>query len=162
MGDRDAGGRRTLSGDDRAVSAVVGKVLEVGLILLFVAGITATLFGSVVPGYRTAAGDAVAERALAAASQEVQQAVPPNGSHVRATASVDLPATIRGRAYEVVVRNRTLVLDHPHPGVNATARPALPPAVVNVSGSWSSDRPARVVVESTPRGLAVRLTEGSP
>lgn len=149
-------------GDRRAVSAVVGKVLEVGLVLLFVAGVTASLYGGVVPSYRTASGNAVAERALAAGAQEVQQAVPPNGSRVRATVTVDLPATIRGRHYDVVVRNRTLVLDHPHPDVAATARLALPPSVVAVSGRWRSGQPARVVVQSVSGGLAVRLVEGQP
>ncbi|MEF8774092.1 MAG: hypothetical protein V5A37_05180, partial [Halobacteriales archaeon] len=115
MGDR-------VRGDERGVAAVVGKVLELGLVLLFVAAITTTLYGGAVPGYRTTAGDAVADRTLAAASQRIQQAVPPAGDRVRATATVDLPATIRGQAYAVVVRNRTLVLEHPHPGVAARAR----------------------------------------
>jgi hypothetical protein len=137
-------------------------VLELGLVLLFLAAVTATLYGGVVPEYRTAAGDQVADRTLAAASQQVQQAVPPNGSRVSATATVDLPATIRGRHYEVRVSNRTLVLDHPRPGVDARARLALPPSGVAVTGNWSSGRPARVVVEQVSGGLAVRLAEGSP
>lgn len=151
---------RDLAGDDRAVAPAVGKVLEVGLVMLFVGALTTTLYGGVVPDYRTAAGDEVADRVAAAASQQVEAAIPPNRSRVRSVTAVDLPETIRGEYYEVVVRNRTLVLDHPHPDVTASARLSLPDAVVDVSGSWSSNERAWVVVESVPDGLAVRLEGG--
>lgn len=145
---------------DRAVAPTAGKLLEVGLVMLYLGVVAAALYGGAVPGYRSAAGDAVAERTLAAASQDVQQAIPPNGSHVEATAQVELTDTIRNRPYAVRVDGRDLVLDHPHPAVTARARVALPPSVVAVSGNWSSTTPARVVVVGTPRGLVVRLEEG--
>lgn len=146
--------------DARAVAPVVGKVLEVGLVLAYVGLVTSTLFGGVVPDYRSAAGDAVADRTAAAAAQRIQQAVPPNATAVRARARVRLPTTIRGRPYDVVVRNRTLVVDHPHPAVAAEVRLALPAAVVSVRGRWHSGRPAAVVVRSVSDGLAVRLRSG--
>lgn len=151
---------RRLPADERGVAPVVGKVLEVGLVMLFVGALTAALYGGVVPDYRTTAGDEVAERVVASGSQQVQAAVPPNRSNVRSVAEVDLPETIRGRGYEVVVRNRTLVLEHPDPTVSAQSRLALPDSVVEVSGSWSSHERAWVVVESVPGGLAVRLEGG--
>lgn len=149
-----------LPADQRGVAPVVGKVLEVGLVVLFVGAVTAALYGGVVPDYRTAAGDEVADRVVASGSQQVQAAVPPNRSNVRSVTEVDVPETVRGRAYEVVVRNRTLVLDHPDPDVSARARLALPDSVVQVSGSWSSHERAWVVVERVPGGLAVRLEGG--
>lgn len=147
---------------DRAVAPTAGKLFEIGLVVLYVGVVAATLYGGAVPGYRSAAGDAVAERTLAAASQDVQRAVPPNGSHVAATARVELTDTIRNRPYAVRVDGRELVLDHPHPEVTARARLALPPSVESVSGNWSSTAPAWVVVEGTSRGLVVRLEEGHP
>lgn len=146
--------------DDRGVTPVVSKVLEVGLVMLFVGAVTTSLYGGIVPDARTAAGQEVADRVLASASQQVQAAVPPNRTNVRSVERVDLPETIRGRTYRVVVRNRTLVLEHPHPGVSAEARLALPDTVVEVSGSWSSTERAWVVVESVEGGLAVRLVGG--
>lgn len=146
--------------DDRAVAPVVGKAMEAGLVVLYVGLVTSALFGGVVPGYRTAAGDAVAERTVAAAAQRIQQSVPPNATGVRVQVRVRVPETIRTRAYDVAVRNRTLVVDHPHPGVDAGARLALPEAVVSASGRWDSTEPAVVVVRSVPGGLAVRLRQG--
>ncbi|PSP77036.1 hypothetical protein BRC81_11865 [Halobacteriales archaeon QS_1_68_20] len=160
--DRQTGplSRPRLPSDERGVAPVVGKVLEVGLVMLFVGAVTAALYGGVVPDYRTAAGDEVADRVVASGSQQVQAAVPPNSTDVRSVTAVDVPETIRGETYDVVVRNRTLVLDHPDPGVSAESRLALPDSVVNVSGSWSSNERAWVVVESVPGGLAVRLEGG--
>lgn len=142
----------------RAVAPVTGKLLEVGVVLLYVGLVSTALYGGVVPGYEAAAGDGVAERTLATATQRVQQAVPPNGTHVQARAAVELPDTIDGRAYELRAEGRRLVLDHP--GQDADARLALPDSVVEVSGSWSSTAPAVVSVEGTERGLVVRLEEG--
>ena len=152
--------RASRSGRDRAVSATTSKVLEIALVVLYVGLLSTALYAGAVPGYRSVAGDAVAERTLATASQRVQQAVPPNGSHVEATVRVDLPDAIRGRAYDVEVEGRRLVLDHPNPDVRAASRLALPESVVEVTGTWSSTRPARVVVRGTSRGLVVRLEEG--
>jgi len=171
MPDRRPAGRNTPTGSDgppcspdrpgdRAAAPVVGKVLEVGLVVLFVGAVTATLYGGVVPDFRAAAGDEVADRTVAAAAQRVQAAVPPNGTAVGARAEVTLPETIESRSYRIVVRGRTLVLEHPNPDVAASARLALPESVVNVSGSWDSQRRAWIVVERTSGGLAVRLEGG--
>lgn len=52
---------------DRAVSPVVGKALEAALVVLFIGLVTTSLYGSVLPSYRTTAGDGVGERTLASA-----------------------------------------------------------------------------------------------
>lgn len=145
---------------DRAVSPATGKLLEVGLVVLFVGLASTALYGGAVPGYQSAAGAEVAERTLASASQRVQQAVPPNGSRVEASARVDLPTAIAGRQYEVRADGRRLVLVHPDPAVERSVRLALPDAVVTVSGEWSSGAPARITVRGTDAGLVVELVEG--
>lgn len=146
---------------ERGVAPATSKALEVGILSLYVGLIAVGLYAGAVPDYRSTAGDAVAERTLAAASQRVEQAVPPGGSSVSARARVTLPETIRGRRYEVRAVGRQLVLDHPHPRVRTRSDLALPPSVVDVSGSWSSDRPAVIAVRGTSRGLRVELERGA-
>jgi len=138
----------------------VGKSLEAAIVVVFLGLLTATLFGGVVPDYRTAAGDEVADRTLAAATHRVAGAVPPNGTAVSATARLDLPSTIRGEDYRIRADGRELVLDHPHAGVGGRAEVALPDHVVSVTGEWYSRRPATVRVEDRPGGVAVRLQSG--
>lgn len=149
------------AGRDRAVSAVVGKTLELGLVVMFVGLLTTTLYGGVVPDYRTTAGAEVGDRTLAAAAERIETAVPPNATAVHSERRVDLPRTIRGDQYELRTANGTLVLAHPRDEIGGRTPLALPDAVVDVSGSWRSGGDLLVVVESTDRGIAVEL-EGSP
>ena len=152
---------RTLRPDRRAVSPVVGKVMEAAIVVLYIGLLSSTLYGGLVPDYRTAAGAEVGERVLAESAQRVQQAVPPNASRVRVRAPVELPTTVRGTSYEIrATGGRTLVLDHPHVGVGGRTALALPNSVVSVAGEWESQRDAFVVVRSTPTGLEVRLVSG--
>lgn len=145
---------------DRAVAPVVGKALEAGLVVLYVGLVSAALYGHAVPAYRTAAGDAVAQRTLSAASERVQQAVPPNATSAQARFRVDLPRTIRGRAYTIRAANGTLVLDHPNPAVGGRQTLALPDSVGVVRGEWHSYRPALLVVSRSNGTLVVELREG--
>lgn len=148
---------RELGRDRRGVSPVVGKTLEVGLALLFVTMLTATLFGNAVPAARTTAGDEVGERATASAAQRIQQAVPPNATSATATYRVDLPRTIRGEGYHLRVENRTLTLDHPDPGIAASIPLALPEHVTRVDGAWWSRNESTVHVRTTGEGTVVTL-----
>jgi hypothetical protein len=140
----------------------VSKALEASIVVLYVAALSATMYGGIVPEYRTAAGAEVGERVVADTAQRVQQAVPIDARAVEVRSEVSLPRTIRGRAYSVGVENRTLVLDHPRDGVEGRARLALPETVASVRGNWSSREPAFVVVRSSAdgNGLAVRLESG--
>lgn len=146
---------------DRAQATVVGKALEVGLVVLYVGLLTTTLYGVVVPTYQAAAGESVADRTLATAAERIQQTVPPSARSVDARRTVALPATIAGAAYEIRVVDRTLVLDHPNEAIDSRLRLALPSTVDRVEGRWTSGEPARVRVSDGPNGLVVRL-EGGP
>lgn len=143
--------------DDRGVAPVVGKALETGLVLLYVALVAATMFGTVVPEYRSTAGDAVAERALATAAADVEDAIPTDARSATVSGRVDLPETIRGRTYVVRVENRTLVLDHPTTSVDGRVHLVLPESVDRVEGAWHSDDPAVVAVERTNGSVVVHL-----
>jgi hypothetical protein len=143
--------------DRRAVSPVVEQTLAIGLVVLYVSLVAVTLYAGVLPDFRTAAGDRVGDRTLATASQRLQQAVPPNATAVEGRTRVDLPATIRGDAYEIRVDGETLVLDHPDPGVGGRSRLALPDHVTRVEGRWESGDRTVVVVRRVDDGLVVRL-----
>ena len=145
----------------RAVSPVVGKTLEISIVVLYIGLLSTTLYGGVVPGFRSAAGDEMADRTLAGATQEIEDAVPPGtATAVEVRRRIELPRTIRGEPYHVRVDGRTLVLDHPDPGVGTETTLAVPAGVIRVEGSWSSTAEAFVVVERTDAGLVVRLVRG--
>lgn len=146
---------------DRAMAPVVGKALEAALVVLYVGLLTSALYGHAVPTYRTTAGDAVGERALSAATQEIQAAVPPNATDVDVRVEVPLPDAVRGEPYFLRADGMRLRLDHPHPSVGGSQRLALPGSVVSVAGEWRSDRPAILRISTTDGGLAVELVEGS-
>ncbi|WP_435118100.1 DUF7266 family protein [Halolamina sp. C58] len=144
--------------DDRGVTPAVGKALEVGIVVLFVGAMTTALYGGAVPDYRDAVGAEIGDRAVVAAAERVENAVPPAARDARTVHGVDLPRSIRGENYRIAVENRTLVLDHPAAAVDARARLALPERVVSVEGVWHSSDDAMVVVTGDRGGLRVELT----
>lgn len=146
--------------DGRAVTPVVGKTLELGLAALLIAGLVTTLYGGVVPDYRTVAGSETAERTLAGAAERVERAVPPVARAVVVDRRIPTPRTIRGRSYRIVADGERLRLVHPHPAVGAESRLLLPDRVASVRGAWQSTGTTRVVIRTTPSGLRVRLVTG--
>ena len=156
---RGDGGRGSLAGDRRGLTPAVGKALEIGVVVAFVGVLSASLYGGVVPAYRAAAGDEVADRTVAAAAERIEASIPPAAREVRAAYRVRLPTSIRGANYRVVVENRSLVLDHPDSAVDARTRLALPDRVASVAGAWESGAETVVVVTDAPGGLTVELTD---
>lgn len=149
---------RDLVEDERALTPAIGKALELGIVVLFVGVLTTALYGGAVPEYRDVVGGEVGDRAIVAAAERVENAVPPRVSDVRTVHSVDLPRSIRGENYGIAVENRTLVLDHPSPAVDARARLALPDRVNSVDGTWRSSDDTVVLVTDGADGLHVELT----
>lgn len=148
--------------DSRGATTVVAKLLTFGIVLLYVGGLTATLFGGAVPDYREAAGAELGDRVLATAADRVEGSIPPDGRAVQATRTVDLPATIEGAGYTVAIDGRSLVLEHPEDAIGGSARLALPERVASIDGAWQSGAETVVRVERGSGGLAVRLVEGDP
>ena len=144
---------------DRAVSPTVGKALELGVVVLYVSLLVTALYGGVVPTYRTAAGDELADRTLAAAADRIEGAVPQNATRVRRTVRLDLPETLRGTNYYLRVRDRTLSLDHPHPNIGRRTSLALSDDAL-VSGNVSSQNDAVIAVRADAGGVTVRLEAG--
>ena len=150
---------RRLFVDRRGLTPAVGKALEVGVVVLFVGVMTTALYGGVVPEYRDAVGDEVADRTVAAAAERVENAVPPPARQLRVVHRIDLPSSIRGAGYRIVMDGESLVVDHPAPDIAARTRLALPARVENLSGAWESGEDAVVVVTGDDDGLAIRLTD---
>jgi hypothetical protein len=144
--------------DRRGVASAVGKLYELAIVLGFVGVVTAALYGSVVPDYRTAAGVEVGDRALTTAVTRVEAAIPPGATSVHREVEVDLPATVAGDAYRIrAVNDSTLALDHPDPAIGGRARLALPERVVAVDGAWTSTGTTAVVVDGGGDRVRVRL-----
>ncbi|MFC6987939.1 hypothetical protein ACFQJD_19060 [Haloplanus sp. GCM10025708] len=142
---------------DRAVAPVVGKLLEAGIVVLFIVLLTTVLYGGVVPSYRAAVGAELGDRTLVSAADRVESAVPETGDAVSVELRVDLPETLRGAGYSIRARGRALVLDHPHPRIGGETALGLPSRVVRVEGEWESARPATVAVRGSGDGLRVTL-----
>ena len=139
------------------MSPVVSKALEATIVVLYIGLVTATLYGGVVPEYRAAAGDELAERTTAAAAADVERAVPPAVASAETRVDIVLPATIAGSSYRIHAADETLVLEHPNPGVAAKVPLVLPDSVTSVSGSWESGTRATIRVTRTDAGVEVRL-----
>jgi hypothetical protein len=124
--------------DSRAVSAVIEKVVAIGLVVLFVSGFGGALFGGVVPDYRASAADELAERSLASVADSVEAAVPASRATATVTRTVAVPSTIAGSTYRFELANRTLHLRHPEPALGATTRLAIPAAIDVHDGTVSA------------------------
>lgn len=151
---------RSLADDDRALSSVVGKSLELGLLALYVSLLVATFYGGVVPDYRTTVGGEVADRTTASVATNVEGAIPATDDavvDVSVTHEVDVPATVRGDPYVLRLADGDLRLDHPDDRLSRSVPLSLPPGVDRVEGEARSGATVVVVVESTPDGLVVRL-----
>ncbi|AUV80853.1 hypothetical protein C2R22_03570 [Salinigranum rubrum] len=146
--------------DERAAAPVAGKALEIAILVVFVGVVSAALFGSVVPTYRTAAGAEVGDRTLVAVVGQVDTAAVVTDSVVERRVAVSMPRTIRGSAYVVRAVNGnqtpTLVLDHPHAGVGG-AVPLSVPAETRVNGSLQSTSEPTVVVTQESGRIEVVL-----
>lgn len=151
---------RDLRSDDRAASAVVGKVLAAGIAVLYVAGMTTLLFGGVVPEYRAASGEELGDRVLATAAGEVESNSPAVEGEVELRTERSLPATIKDEEYEIVLSGTTLELDHPEPGIGAETEIALPPEVTVGNATWTSGDPFVVVRDGSADDRTLTISEG--
>jgi hypothetical protein len=148
-----------VTGRARAVTPAVGKALEAGIVVLFVAAVSTTLYGGVVPDARDAAGGEVGDRALEHAAAEVEASVPPAGETATVERRVSLPESIRDRGYRVAPGDGgdTLVLSHDHRSVGGSTPLVLPDRVRDVRGEWTAGGGGVVRVEPHPEGGVVAV-----
>ncbi|MXR50713.1 hypothetical protein GRX03_03705 [Halovenus sp. WSH3] len=139
-----------IAADERGMTSVVGKTLVIGIVLLYVGGMTTLLLGGVVPEYRSTAGAELGDRVLATAGGAIEQSVSEVNGTVRTNRSVDLPSTIRGRHYELELAGTRLRLRHPDPAIEGELSLALPPTMSTTNATWRSGTDLQIRV-SGPR-----------
>lgn len=144
---------------DRALAPIVGKLLEVGIVTLYLTTLLGAMYGGVVPEYRSATGEEVAERTVVSAAQEIQRAVPATTHELTVERRIDLPIEIYDRQYEIRAEDERLILDHQRSELDRTVRLALPERVEAVSGSWGSTGEQWIVVHGDHSETTVELVE---
>lgn len=147
--------------DNRAVAPVVSKLLAAAIAVLYIAGTASLLLGGVVPEYRTATGEELSERTLAEAAATVERAAAGSESTTVAHVQADLPPTIRGASYRLVLRNGTLLLDHHDARLDTRTNLALPSGVDTVESSWKSGKTLVVRVSEGDTNRTVEFVERS-
>ncbi|MFB6232803.1 MAG: hypothetical protein ABEH61_00950 [Haloarculaceae archaeon] len=143
--------------DSRGVAPVAGKLLAAGIAVLYIAGTTSLLLGGVVPEYRTAAAEELSERVLADAAATIERAVPDSDADVDVQLRRDLPVAIRDAGYTLVLRNRTLALDHPRDRLDTRTNLSVPPGVETAGSAWDSGEPFVVTVSGDGTNRTVEL-----
>lgn len=142
---------------DRAMSPVVSKAMEATIVVLYIGLVTTTLYGGVVPEYRTTAGSEVAERTVADVATDVERAIPPESTRAMVDVTVSTPSTIAGDDYLIRAGTDRLVLEHPDPAVSTSIPLVLSDRVVNVSGTWYGSGRMRIHAETVDDGLEVKI-----
>ena len=122
--------------DDRAVTPVVAKSLAAGITLLYVAGMTGLLLGSVVPTYEETAGEELGDRVLATAAGGIEGTPPAVAGDATARRAIEVPSTIDGASYRLVLSGRTLALEHPADGIGGETQLSLPASVTAEESTW--------------------------
>lgn len=145
-------------GDDaRGTTSVIGKTLEVAIVLLYIGLLATVLYGDVVPSHRSTVGSEVGQRTITAIAEDVQESIPPERGEAVVVVEIDLPATIAGRSYRIEVDDNRLSLSHPNPDIDESVPLFLDDRVESISGSLTGGR-GQIRVENTDDSIEVRLS----
>lgn len=145
--------------DERAMTSVVGKSLAIGIVLLYLGGMTTVLLGGAVPEYRTHAGSELSDRVLATAGGSIEQSVPAANGTVEANTAVELPPTIRERSYELELAGSSLRLHHPNSEITGEIQLSLPPTVTVENGTWRSGTVLRIRVSGPSENRTLTIDQ---
>jgi hypothetical protein len=147
---------------ERGVTPVVSKTLAIGLVVLYITGMTTILLGGVVPDYERRAGDELGERVLATVAGEIEQTPPGVDGRLDTQTTVEVPATIANAGYTLVLSNQTgrLVLDHPDPAITAETRLSLPSNVTIENATVDSGTPLQIRVRGPSAERTLTIEEG--
>ena len=150
---------RRLLADDRAMTPVVGKSLAIGIVLLYLGGMTTILLGGTVPEYRTHAGSELGDRVLATAGGSIEQSIPNANGTVETNQTVDLPPMIRDQSYELELAGGRLRLHHPNPEIGGTIHLSLPPTATTVNSTWRSGTELQIQVRGPSENRTITLDQ---
>lgn len=147
----------TLRRDTRGATPVVSKTLAIGIVLLYIGGMTTLLYGSVLPGYQTATGEELAGRTLAAAAGEIEQSVPEATGEINRTRELSLPDRIREERYRLELSGGRLRLKHPDWERAPETRLSVPPGTTVADSSWESGAKLAIRVTGSAANRTVRI-----
>lgn len=148
-----------LTGDDRAMTPVIEKSLAIGIALAYIVGTTGLVYGGLVPGYERATADELGERVLATAAGAIEGAPPAVDGRIDRRQSVDLPRTIDGERYEIVVVGDRLELDQPDDQLEAETTLSLPSGVT-ATGAYESAGPLVITITGPPNNRTLTIDTG--
>lgn len=128
--------------DTRGVSTVTAKTLELAIGILFIAVVTALLFGVTVSEYQAAVGEELAERTLDRLATQITAAIPADSVRLNRQVRVQIPARIHSQQYQITAisteQGAILALTHPSDRIAAQRVVAVSNATV-VHGEIQSE-----------------------
>lgn len=143
--------------DERGMTPVVGKTLAIGIVLLYIGGMTTLLYGSVVPGYQAATGEELADRTLATAADEIEGSVPEATGEVNRTRRISLPDRIRDERYRLELSGERLRLEHPDREHSPESILSVPPDTTVADSSWKSGSKLEIRVTGPAANRTLRI-----
>lgn len=135
-------------------SAVVSKLLEMLVALLYISVIAMLLFGMVVPAYQSAAADELAERILAESATEIQE-ISAAADQDRRT--IQLPQTINGEPYRIEATSQELKLYHP--SFQYTQPVVVTQENTTLNGTWQSNESVTMIIEYEQRAISIKASD---
>lgn len=140
------------------MTPVVGKALEIGVVVAYVSIVVTIVYGGVVPAAQSSGDAHHADAVLVRAADALDHAIPSTGVAPTVRYRVALPETIGGDGYRIHWTNDSLVLTHPDPAIGGRVPLPVPEAVNAVQGNLTGS--GVVVVNTTATGWLVTLEEG--
>jgi hypothetical protein len=145
--------RRDMNSDDRGISPVAGKTLELGIGVILIALITTSLLGGVTPGYQSAVGIEIADRVVINVADRIESTA--DGTADTLTADrrirVTVPQNIRQKPYRVIANTTAdkthIRLQHPDPAISASTH-IVSHNLITVTGSIRSETPSWIRLQA--------------
>lgn len=139
---------------DIQAKAVVGRMTEMAVVILYLAVVIPVLFGTVVPEFQDEAGSATAERVTAEVSGEIESITAENTT---AIIDVDIPKTIQNEPYKIQVNQGKVHLIQ-HSEVGSITHPLTRPEhQINATGTWNSTEQTIIKIRTHGEEYRIQL-----
>lgn len=148
--------------DNRAVSPVVEKTLATTIVVLYIGAMTTLFVGGIVPDYRGATGQEIAERTHATVLAEIETTIPETEARTTAQTRLEVPATIRATGYDLVLDGGELRLEHPADSIGVRSRVWTPDDVTIADSRVDSGADLLIVLEGAGGDRTLTLREVDP
>lgn len=145
--------QRDRNSDDRGISPVAGKTLELGIGVILIALMTTSLLGGVTPGYQSAVGIEIADRVVINVADRIESTADGTADTLSADrrVRVTLPQNIRQKPYRVIANTTAdkthIRLQHPDPAISASTH-IVSHNLITVTGSIRSETPSWIRLQA--------------